>query len=32
MVGMTSEQFKQIEELFHKAKALEPVDRANFLD
>ena len=32
MVGMTSEQLKQVEELFHKAKALEPADRANFLD
>ena len=29
---MTSEQLKQVEELFHKAKALEPADRANFLD
>ncbi len=32
MVGMTGEQLKQIEDLFHRAKALEPEDRAAFLD
>ena len=32
MVGMTGEQLKQVEDLFHRAKALEPEDRAAFLD
>ncbi|MHC4416317.1 MAG: protein kinase domain-containing protein [Planctomycetota bacterium] len=29
---MTSERFHQIEDLFHKARVLEPADRASFLD
>ena len=32
MVRMTSEQLKQVEDLFHQARALEPTDRAAFLD
>ena len=32
MVGMTGEQLKQVEDLFHRARALEPEDRAAFLD
>ena len=29
---VTSNQFQQVEELFHKAKVLDPADRASFLD
>ncbi len=29
---MTGEQLRQVEDLFHRAKALEPEDRAAFLD
>ena len=29
---VTSNQFQQVEELYHKAKVLDPADRASFLD
>ncbi|MHC4092587.1 MAG: serine/threonine protein kinase, partial [Planctomycetota bacterium] len=29
---MTTDRFREIEEVFHKARALEPADRASFLD